>query len=185
MSRNELRLAGWLSFFEAALTVPYLAFIVLADTTPGSFGAMADVVLSIISLSVFAYILFCFKQLLNEMDFHETDTLIDFMVLMNALFVLVEIAAAFIAPLNTLATLAAVFLFVVTGVAGVLFALRIKGMEHDLWGLQPLYWRSFLISSVAYATVVLLPVGLIAGLVSGVTLGRIFWRAGEHAGRAT
>jgi hypothetical protein len=70
--------------------------------------------------------------------------------------------------------------FIFFGILSIMFAKRLLRLSGNLYGLLKPFCYITIVSGICFITVFLAPVGIIAGAVTDVILGVIFFRAAEQ-----
>ena len=175
----NLRLAGLLSIANGILTIPLFAMSVFLVSQPDSGGKLLAMVLAGVSFILFVFIFLSLKGLLNtRFGFHDTDGLINMLIWVNAVSLAVPFLE-FLPVSEELATGAPVVLIAIVGIVSIVFAIRLLKLPDTPHSLLKPFAYTTLATGVCFATIVLIPVGLLAGIIADIILGVIFLRAAE------
>jgi hypothetical protein len=180
MDQGQMRLAGWLSIINAVLTIPLAVISFALGTRSGQESQVISVILTVASAFLFTYIMSSLKSLLGQCyRFHETDGLITALIVLNVVLAVVSILGEIIAPLKTTIAWLLVISIVPLGVIFIVFAIKLLRLQDNLYGmLKPFSYLS-IATGVCFATIVLLPLGLLTSIVTDILLGMIFFRVAE------
>lgn len=187
---NRYGLAAWFSFASAVLTIPLaglqIYLMAISGDHPGVkyFNTMLMVVMTPITI----FVLYMFRKLLNDrFEFHGTDKLIKIVIWTMIITFPLQIASSFLDAgssdtswLIALGSVPVVIIF--STVITILFARRLRTMKDDLYGLKRPFVRWTIISVVLQATIILMPLGVLASLATYIMLGVMFMRAKDDEG---
>ena len=181
MTKERLQLAGWVCIVNALFTIPATAMSFYLESMEGTETRIAQAILIIASLGLFVYILSSLKALLNMMfHFHEGDVYISYLLWGNlslSLFLLFALANK---EFESAVAILSVMAYIFFGILSILFARRLLRLPHNLYGLLKPYCYITLVSGACFVSVILLPVGILAGAITDGVLGVIFFRAAER-----
>ena len=191
MEKSNYTLAGWLAIGAAVLALPILFLGVMVDVLTRKGAEMVPVFLLLLAcvnlaqLAMHVYAFLRLRHLLNErFGFHAVDTLIIAIVAMTIAIVSVSLLSrvALVAGLLTEAlvpfSLAMIVLLAVPlAILGIVYAVKLLGLQDDLHGLLKPYAYTSIGASVCFATIILAPLGMLVAAVSTVFLGMILLRA--------
>lgn len=182
---NQYALAGWLAIISAILVVPEIVLSVLSEFISPYLNLFVLLVHTV-SLIVGIYILYMFRQLLNrQFSFHRADVLIITLIVANVVFFVIGVAEIAADTMNMtgerILSLITIILFVPFSIVTVAFGVVLLKMKDDLFGLLKPFAYTTIGSGICGATIILVPLGLLAALVALVMQGMIFLRAGRDA----
>jgi hypothetical protein len=181
MTGTRLETAGWLGMASAVLTIP----LVLAELS-----AQADEtrllrdLLGLITTGISVYLYLTLRELLQvRFAFHEVDTAIVFLVAMSiALFALSLLAHVATRPLSeTLLGLAFTTGAAAAGGGLIIFALRLLRLQDRLYGYLRPYAFANIALGVCLASVILIPLGIVASVVADTFMALIFFAAARRS----
>jgi hypothetical protein len=181
MTGGRLETAGWLGMASAVLTIP----LVLAELS-----AQADEtrlvrdLLGLFTTGISVYLYLTLRELLQvRFAFHEADTAIGFLVGMSiALFALSLLAH--VAPRPPSETLLGLVFTAAAAAAGgglIIFALRMLRLQDRLYGYLRPYAFANIALGVCLASVVLVPLGVVASVVTDTLMALIFFAAARRS----
>jgi hypothetical protein len=182
MSGNRYALAGWLAITAAVILVPEIGLSLLLDKISATYPGVKVLLawLNIIGLAISVYILYMFRDLLNERyNFHGTDTLIMILIWTNVTFAFVGLLGL-ISELTTVMSVVVMVLFVPFGIVNIIFALSLLKLKDDLFGLLKPFAYTTMAAGICGASIILAPLGLLAAITSLFIQGMIFLRAKEE-----
>ena len=127
--------------------------------------------------------------MLNErFGFHAVDTLIVVIIIGVAALVGFVLTGKVLIALGLIPQTAGVLFIVGIGLIGlplnvlnIVFAVRLLGMQGDMYGLLKPYAYATIGAAICFATLILAPIGMLIGAGAGVVLGIAFLRAGRPA----
>lgn len=180
MNQGQIRLAGWLSIINAVLTIPLVIIYVALGTQSGQGAQMISVILTVVSAFLSIYIMSSLKGLLGEWyRFHETDGLITALISFNVVLAVLNVLGTLITPLETTIVWLSAPAIVALGAIFIVFAIKLLRLQDNLYGmLKPFSYLS-IATGICFATIILLPLGLLTSIVSDILLGMIFFRVAE------
>jgi hypothetical protein len=181
ITKEQLNLAGWLSIANALFAIPSIAMSWFLDTLKGIGATFSQALLTVVGLGLFLYIITSFKKLLNSrFKFHDVDIYISLLIWGNVVLAILSLLAlGSISPESTMEILS-IIAFIFFGILSIMFATRLLRLSGNLYGLLKPFCYITIVSGICFITVFLAPVGIIAGAVTDVILGVIFFRAAEQ-----
>lgn len=189
--KSTYTLAGWLAIGAAVLALPLIFLGIMVDvaTRRGSEMVPAFLLLfacvNVAHLTMLVYAFARLRHLLNErFGFHAVDTLIVAIIVINIAIVSVSIVSrigllAGLLPeaLAPVALGVMVLLAVPLAILGIVFAVKLLGLQDDLHGLLKPYAYTSIAASICFATVILAPLGMVVAAASTAILGAILLKA--------
>ncbi len=178
---DRFRVAGWVSITNAIFTIPatILSYSLGSREDPGA--RLAEGILLLVSLGLFLYILLSFKRLLNvRFRFHDVDVYISYLIWGNVSLSLFQFLSLATKEFEWAVSVLSVMAYIFFGILSILFATRLLRLPHHLYGLLKPFSYLSIGSGACFVTVILLPVGILAGSVADFLLGIIFFRAAEE-----
>lgn len=177
ITKERLNFAGWLSITSAVLTVIFLATILKA--VEGSQDT--KILFTLISMGLFVYIFSSLKKLLNfRFKFHEVDTYISVLIWGNVALSIFSILSSGPGEEQTALSNLLVIASVIFEILFIVFAIRMLRLSDNLFGLLKPFSYTTIASGICIASIIFIPLGLIASAASDVILGMIFFRAAEQ-----
>jgi hypothetical protein len=181
MTKERLNLAGWLSITNALFAVPSVAMYLFLETDKGPGAKLAQALLTIVGLGLVVYVLSSFRRLLSSrFQFHEVDLYISLLIWINiAISILSLLALAsdiFEEPMNVFSTIS----LMAQGIVLIMFATRLLRLPANLYGLLKPYACITIVGGICAIVIFLFWAAIIAGAVTDVILGIIFFRAAEQ-----
>ena len=169
-----MKTAGWVCIVSAVTTFPIL---IISFVVSGG-GRPASSILSFISLGLFVYIFHSLRRLLNEeYDFHLVDSYINFLIWVNVGGTVISAVAT--QPDAAFAILTLIAL-VTLGIVTIVFAITLMKLEDQLAGLLKPFCYLCIAQGVCMASIILIPLGLLASVAADVLLALIFFRAADR-----
>lgn len=182
ISKDQLQRAGWLSITNAIFTIPAVVLSFYLDSMEGAGAKFGQAILMIVSLGLFVYVLSSLKRLLNErFRFHEVDLSISYLLWGNLSLTLFQLLSLVNPEFESAVAILSILAYIFFGILSLMFATRLQRLPDPLYGLLKPYCRLTIISGACFITVILLPLGILAGAVTDVLLGLIFFRAAEQS----
>ena len=181
MQERNLDLAGWLSIANAIIAIPSVALSLFPGPMEGPEGKALPLRFLLVGLGLFLYVITTLKGLLNSrFQFHGVDIYISLLVWGNITLAILDLFSLWSRKVEFLVGILSIFAFVPFGIIAIMFAARLLRLPGDLYGLLKPFSYISIVSGVCYATVILAPLGIIAGAVTDVILGVIFFRAADQ-----
>ncbi len=181
MTKEKLNLTGWLSIANAFFAIPSIGMSWFLESMGGSGAKLSQIILTVVGVGLFLYIITSLKKLLNgRFNFYDVNIYILLLIWGNivlAALSLISIGSKRLEGGMGALSIAAVVFF---GILSILFATRLLRLPGTLYGLLKPYCYITIGSGVCLITVFLFPIGVIAGAVTDVILGVIFFRAAEE-----
>jgi hypothetical protein len=180
---TNYKLAGWLAIVSVVMNVPLFLMNLYLDTTsdyiPGV-NAML-VFLSCLTTVIGIFLWFVFRHLLHErFDFHDADRLISVMIAANILLCGLIVMRDGIPGARHILQVPILLLLIPVGVVLILFAVKLLSLPDDPAMLLKPYAYLNAVSGFCLITVLLTFLGLLIGMVTGIILAFIFFRAAEQ-----
>ena len=183
MFADKYALAGWLAIASAIVVVPEIVAALILERLSHAYPGAKILVaaLHVIGLLISVYVLYMFRSLLNERcNFHKADGLIAVLIGASLLFTLIGLMGI-IPDWEDVISVVVLVLFVPFSVITAVFGYKLLKLGDDLFGLARPFAYTTMASGILGATVILMPIGLLAQLAALVIMGMIFLRAKEQA----
>ena len=181
ITKGQLTLAGWLSITNAIFAIPSIAMSWFLDTIGGAGAKLSQAILTLVSLGLFLYVIISLRKLLNyRFQFHDVDIYISLLIWGNVVLAIFGLLSLGSRGFEWLMNILSIVSFIVFGILAIMFATRLLRLPGNLYGLLKPFCYITIVSGVCFITVFLSPVGIIAGAVTDVILGIIFFRAVEQ-----
>lgn len=182
ITKEQFNLAGWLSITNAAVTIPIVIMSVFLAAVGGTGGKVIQATLTLISLGLFVYIFSSLRKLLNyRFQFHDVDTYISVLIWVNVVLSILSILSLSSSEIEKAVSVLSVVALIPFGIVFIVFAIRILRLSDNLFGLLKPFSYTSIASGLCFATIVLIPLGLIASVAADIILGIIFFRATERS----
>jgi hypothetical protein len=181
ITKERLNLAGWLSITNAIFTIPSIVMSMFLEKTGGEGARISQAILICVSLGLLFYVLSSFKKLLNDrFQFRKVDAYISLLIWGNIVLGVLDLLSLGIRRLEFLVSILPIISFIILGIISILFGIKLLRLPDNLYGLLKPFSYLAIVSGVCFVTVILAPLGVIAGVVEDVILGIIFFRAAEQ-----
>jgi hypothetical protein len=181
LTSRTLKIAGWLAMASAFLTLP-LAY--LSYSMEGRTDVNAAMVLTIIQISgiiLYIAIVLCFKRLINtHFHFHNTDRNIHLMILAEAVSGVFSVAALYVSPLKETLVQVVLVILVAQAIVQVLFGFNLLKLPDNLDGMLKPFCYANIATGIFLASVVLIPLGILASALSDLMIGTIFFNLSKR-----
>jgi hypothetical protein len=181
LTKQKLNLAGWASITNALFAIPSIAMSWFLDSMEGIGPIISQAILTIVSLGLFLYIISYLRKLLNiRFKFHDVDIYISLLIWGNVVLAALSLLSLGSKELEWVNKFLSIAAFIFFGILSVLFARGLLRLPGNLYGLLKPYCYITIGSGICFITVFLVLLGIIAGAVTDVILGVIFFRAAEQ-----
>jgi hypothetical protein len=151
------------------------------DSIGGAGAKLSQAILTLVSLGLFLYVIIFLKKLLNyRFQFHEVDIYISLLIWGNVILEIFSLLSLGSRGFEWLMNILSIVSFIVFGILAIIFATRLLRLSGNLYGLLKPFSYTNIVSGICFITVLLAPLGIIAGAVADVILGVIFFRAAEQ-----
>ncbi len=189
MTTQRLTLAGWLAITYAVLAIPIFALSAALSSLSGDGVKIANLLLILVIFALGIFPILSLKNLLNtRLSFRDTDIFISLIILLNVanaviyiLGILSPLGQPLLAemPFLTPSLLVSLALTVPMAFVYIMFAIKLLRLQDPLHGMLKPFAYTTMAAGFCYGTIVLIPFGLLAELISYIILGIIFRRAAE------
>ena len=181
ITRRQLDRAGWCSITNALIAIPSLAMSWFLETVKGIGPGLSQAILTVVGLGLFLYVIYSLRRLLNgRFKFHDVDIYISLMIWGNVLLAVLSLLSLGIGKLESFMEFLTAAALIIFGILSIMFGTRLLRLAGGLYGLLKAYCYTTIMSGIFLVTVFFLPVAILAGAVSDVILGVIFFRAAEQ-----
>ena len=181
LQERNLDLAGWLSIANAVIAIPSMAISLFLGSTEGPEGKGLHALFLLVGLGLFLYVITALRGLLNSrFQFHGVDAYISLLIWGNVALAILGLLSLWSRKIEFLMGILSMFAFILFGIVAIMFAVRLLRLPGNLYGLLKPYCYLSIVSGACYATVFLVPLGVITGAVTDVILGIIFFRAADQ-----
>jgi hypothetical protein len=151
------------------------------ESKEGAGAKISQAILTIVSLGLFLYILSSLKKLLNSrFRFHDVDIYISLLIWGNIILSILSLLSLESRKIESALNILSNVALIVFGILSIMFATRLLRLSGSLYGLLKPFSYTQIVCGICFITVVLFPVGVIAGAIGDVILGVIFFRAAEQ-----
>ena len=181
ITKKRLDLAGWCSITNALIAIPSLAMSWFMDTVKGIGPKFSQAILTVVGLGLFLYVIYSLRRLLNgRFKFYDVDIYISLMIWGNIVLAIISLLSLGTDQLESFMEILTVAALIAFGILSIMFGTRLLRLSGNLYGLVKPFCYTTIMSGICLVTIFLLPVAILAGAVSDVILGVIFFRAAEQ-----
>ena len=177
-----MKVAGWLAMASAFLTLP---LVYLSFKLEGRIDVKATVIQTIIQAFgtvLFVAIILYFRKLLNVLfNFHDTDRNIDLMIVTGAVTGIISTVALYLPSLKESVEYAVIVILIVQGVVQLQFGYKLLKLPDYLGGMLKPFCYANMATGIFLASIVLIPLGILASAISDLMLGTIFLSMSKSA----
>lgn len=172
MNSKDLRLVGYACILYVALSIPIL---ILSVYTSAIGQAALSNIIQIANLILFVYITLSLKALLTEFEFEDVNGLLNLTIGINVF----GVVFGMIAPDSGVMAFLAIAMLVVLGVLMLIIGIKLQKCQNQLHGLLKTFSLSMMATGICLASVVLLPLAMLAWMVMGIVQGMIFLKEAD------
>ena len=163
---------------SAAITVPWFILLFFLEDRTGPAPKVAEAGLLLVGVFLTVYLLLALQRLAHEKyAFREADTAIGLLIKVNVVAAAVSIVGLALPQFESALGVFGIIMAVVMGIMQIVFGIRLLRLPGDLQGLHKPFCYLNIIAGICVATIVLMPIGMVAGAVTDVMLGTIFFQA--------
>ncbi len=195
MTAQRLTLAGWFAITYAVLAIPFFALSAVLSTLSSDGVKIANLLLTLVIYALAIFPILSLKNLLNtRLSFRDTDIFISLIIWLNVANAVITIGGI-LSPLGQpflvetpwlTPAMLPLALVVPAGFVYIMFAIKLLRLQDPLHGMLKPFAYTIMAAGFCYGTIVLVPFGILAELISYIILGIIFIRAAESStGAAT
>jgi len=176
LTSKLMKTAGWLAMASAFLTLPIVYLSFRLEGMTDSSGEIIQTFIQAGGTLLFLAIILCLKKLLNAVfNFHDTDTNIALMVMASMVTGVLTIGIFSFPTLKESLQSAVIVVLVAMGIVQAQFGYRLLRLSNNLGGLLRPFCYANMATGVFLASVVLIPLSIIASALSDLMLGTIFF----------
>ena len=181
VTARQLNTAGWVAVSNAILMVPVLVLTVvlgMQEPEAGFAARLAGALLSCVASALCVYIMITLRDLLGERyNFHEVDGIISMLVYVNVAFSALELLSSVSSAATDVVGVISLFVIVFVGIVCIVFGIKLLRLGDDLYGMRQPFSYLSIATGFCFATVFLMPAGLLTSSIADVVLAIIFFRA--------
>jgi hypothetical protein len=134
-----------------------------------------------VDLGLFLYVISSLRKLLNSrFRFHDVDIYISMLIWGNVILCILSILSLKSVRLEFVFRYLSMIALIIFGILSIMFATRLLRLSDNLYGPLKAFCYTQIVCGICFITVLLFPVGVIAGAIADVILGVIFFRAAEQ-----
>lgn len=176
------KLAGGLSIAMAVLGIPMVLLAIALEyaSHAGAISALASRgasdLLSVLAYGVGIYLYVTLRHLFETRHgFRDLHKLLAALIYLSAFLAVCTALGVISANIQLLVGLLSVLALVAYGILSILFGVRLLRLNADLSGMRKPYAYTCIAVGVCYASVLLLPVGLLISVANDIMLALIFF----------
>lgn len=182
MNSRTLKIAGSLAMASAFLSLP---LVYLSFTLEGRTDAYANGIQTFIQAAgtlIFIAIVSYLKRLLNSrFAFHATNKSIELMIMASMVTGMLTIGMFSFPTLKESLSSAVIVILVLLGIVQAQFGFKLLALPNDLGGMHKPFCYANMVTGIALASVVLIPVSILTSAISDLMLGTIFFNMAKLA----
>jgi len=160
---------------SAILAIPWFLFSYNVTDRNDPVIRVAEASMLVGSLALLIYLLVTFQQLLNRRyAFHHANKTISLIIQANVTLTANSLLGIAIPELGGPVRIMGFILVVIAGILQMMFGIWLLQLPASLGGLHRPYCYINVITGFAFASVVLLPLGMVTNCIADIMLGTIF-----------
>ena len=176
MSSKTMIFAGWLAMISAFVSIPLVYLSYRLEGRSDATAVSIQAVMQFAGTLLFVALLLYFRKLLHErFMFHDTDRSIGLLIKAGVAAGVLTLLSLYVTPLKETSALAVVVILVAQGIVQVQFGYKLLRLPHDLDGMLKPFCYANMATGIMIASVVLIPVGVLASAIADLMLGTIFF----------
>lgn len=181
LTAKRLKVAGCLAMTSALLTLPWFLFTysIANRNDPAIRAAEASMLVG--GLALLVYLLLMFQQILHRRyAFRAADKTISLIIQASITQTANSLLGLAIPELAGPVRMMGTILLVIVGILQMMFGIWLLQLPASLGGMHRPYCWLNIVTGFAFASIVLLPVGMLTNCIADVMLGTIFLQAVPH-----
>ena len=177
-TRKRLKMAGYLAMASALMTLPWFMFTFkLANRNDPAIRAIEASML-VGGVALLVYLLLTFQQLLHRRyAFHHADKTISLLIQAAVTQTAASLLGLAIPELAAAVRMFGFIMVVIVGILHMMFGIWLLQLPASLGGMHRPYCYLTIVTGFSFASIMLLPVGMLTGSIADVMLGTIFLQA--------
>ena len=165
---------------SAFFTLPLVYVSYKLDKTVDFVSTVIQTVIAPSAVILFTLIVLYLKRFINSFfKFHNTDRNLELMIAANIVVTVLTLAAVYFSQLQESIEYAVLVIIVAQGIVQTQFGYKLLKLPNDLGGMLKPFCYANMATGILLATVVLIPLGIVASAVSDLMLGTIFLNMGK------
>ena len=171
-------MAGYLAMASALMTLPWFMFTFkLANRNDPAIRAIEASML-VGGVALLVYLLLTFQQLLHRRyAFHHADKTISLLIQAAVTQTAASLLGLAIPELAAAVRMFGFIMVVIVGILHMMFGIWLLQLPASLGGMHRPYCYLTIVTGFSFASIMLLPVGMLTGSIADVMLGTIFLQA--------
>lgn len=177
MTRKSITVAGWLAMINAFITIPfaYASFLLKENGDPTSTLILST--LQVLETLLFVVILLYLKKLLNsQFQYHDTDKLMDLMIIANSVAGFFLVLSLTFPQLQETMNVVVIVILIFQGILQMQFGYKLLNLKDSLGDLLKPFCYTNIATGICIASVVLFLVGVLLSAIANLILGTIFFQ---------
>jgi hypothetical protein len=186
--KKRFRIAGCFSIANAVLSLPLFVASVLtgvAEATGTISGLTSRIITSVMSILMYPiaiYILVALRKLFEQRyGYRGVSRILTTFIYISGVLMVASALGVISSATEAAAAILSVIGLIVMGIMSVVYGIKLLSFDQELYGFRKLYAGTSIAAGVCYATVLLIPLGLLVGIASNIILAIIFFREAEMA----
>lgn len=178
LTAKRLKMAGCLAMTSALLTIPWFLFTytIVNHNDPAIRAAEASMLVGGLALQV--CLLLIFQQLLHRRyNFRSADKTISLIIQATITQTANSLLGLAIPELAVPVRMMGTILLVIVGILQIMFGIWLLQLPSSLGGMHRPYCILNMVTGFAFASILLLPLGMLTNCIADVMLGTIFFQS--------
>jgi hypothetical protein len=176
MTSRTFKIAGWLAMASAFFTLPLVYLSFKLEGRIDLEAAVIQTIIQIFGTVLFVAIILYLKKLLNSLyNFHDTDRNIDLMIVTGAVTGIISTVALYALSLKESVEYAVIVILILQGIMQLQFGYKLLKLQDDLGEMLRPFCYVNMATGILLASIVLIPLGILASAISDLMLGTIFF----------
>ncbi len=165
---------------SAFLTLPLVYVSYKLDNKVDLIATIIQTVITLSGTVLFTLIVLYLKKFVNSFfKFHSTDRNFDLLIVANIVVAALTLVAIYFSQLKGSIEYAVLTVVAAQGIVQIQFGYKLIKLPNDLGGMLKPFCYANIATGVLMASIVLIPLGILASAVSDLMLGTIFLNMGK------
>jgi hypothetical protein len=183
LTSATLKFAGWLAMASAFLTLPLVYLSYRLDSRLDVTSTLIEAAIQLFGVMLFVAITRYLKKFLDALfNFHDVDRAIDLMIIANVIAGILTIIGLYFTHLKEASGYAVMVILVAQGLVQAQFGYKLLRLPYGLGGILKPFCYANIATGILIATIVLIPIGIVASALSDLMLGTIFLNTAQWIG---
>lgn len=165
---------------SAFLTLPIVYLSYKLESRVDIISTVIQSVITLLGAILFTLIVLLLKKFINSFfKFHKTDRNLEFMIVANIIIAVLCLVALYFTQLKESTGYAVLAIIVVQGIVQIQIGFKLLKLPNDLGGMLKPFCYANITTGILMASIVLIPLGIMASAIADLMLGTIFLNIGK------